>query len=66
MPIEERWDVKDGGKIFSNLSFGQIKRLIAKGIIKEDNLIWHSGLSGWRKAGEQEKLKPFLRELKQE
>ena len=64
--IEQRWDVRDGGKIFSHLSFGQITRLISKGLIKEDSLIWHSGLSGWRKAGEQEELKPFFQKLKKE
>lgn len=65
MATEERWDVKDGGKIFSHLSFGQIKRLIANGLIKEDHFIWHSGLSGWRKAGEQEELKPFFQKAKE-
>lgn len=65
MPVEERWDVKDGRKIFSYLSFSQIKGLISKGMLKEDNLIWHSGLSGWRKAGEQEELKPFFQKVKE-
>ena len=64
MAIEQRWDVKRESKIFSALSFGQVTRLIAKGLLKEDDLIWHSGLSGWRKAGEVEELKPFFQELK--
>lgn len=66
MPIEERWDVKDNGKVFSYLSLGRVKRLISKGIIKEDYLIWHSGLSGWRKAGEVDELKTLFQKVKEE
>lgn len=65
MPTEERWDVKRGGRIFSRLSFGQIKRSISKGIIKEDDLVWHSGLSGWLKAGEAKELRPFFQKVKE-
>lgn len=66
MAIEERWDVKRGGRIFSRLSFAQVKEFISRGALKEDDLIWHSGLSGWRKAGETEELKRFFQELKKE
>lgn len=57
MQIEERWDIKRDAKLFSRLSFGQVKRLISKGMIKEDDLIWHNGLSGWR-AGRAKALFP--------
>lgn len=61
---EERWDFKRDAKIFSYLRLGEMKRLIYKGLIKEDDLIWHPGLSGWRKAGDQEELRPFFDEIK--
>jgi len=48
-------------KYFTCLNFGQMTKLAATGRLKEDDLIWHSGLSGWRKAGEAEELKPFSR-----
>ena len=64
MPIEDRWDVKRAGRIFSRLSLGHVKRSITKGLIKEDDLIWHSGMSGWRKADESEELKPLFKKRK--
>ncbi|GEM_PF-3687508 len=61
---EQKWDIKQDCKIFSCLNFGQMTKLAATGRLKEDDLIWHSGLSGWRKAGEAEELKPFFQKLK--
>lgn len=61
---EKKWDVKREAKIFANLSFGIIKRMILKGKIKDDDLVWHAGMSGWRKAGEQEELKSLLNRSK--
>ncbi|MDO9542421.1 MAG: response regulator [Kiritimatiellia bacterium] len=57
---EKRWDVKREAKIIYGLRFDDIKRLILGRLIKEGDLIWHADLSGWRKAGEQEELKPFF------
>jgi len=58
---EKKWDVKRDAKIFCNLSFGAIKRMILGGVIKEDDLVWHTGMSGYRNAGEQEELIPLFR-----
>ena len=58
---EKRWDVKRDAKIFFNLSFGAIKEMILGGV-KEDDLVRHTGMSGWRKASEQEELKPFFKQ----
>jgi len=57
---EKRWDVKRDALRFPDLSFGAIKRMTLCGAIKEDDLVWHSGMSGWRKAIEQEELKPIF------
>ena len=57
---ERRWDVKRGATIVSSLGFGAIKRMITGGVIKEDDLVWHTGMSGYRKAGEQKELIPFF------
>ena len=61
---EQRWDVKRDALRFPGLRFGSIKSMVLKGAIKEDDLVWHAGMSGWRKAGEQEELKSFFKENK--
>ena len=60
---EQRWDAKRESTIVSNLSFGAIKRMILGGVIKEDDLVWHAGMSGYRKAREQEELTPLFNRL---
>ena len=60
----KRWDVKRDAKIFCNLSFGAIKEMILGGGVKEDDLVRHTGMSGWRKAIEHEELKAFFSEVK--
>jgi hypothetical protein len=57
---KKKWDVKGKTTIAYNLSFGSITNMILKGAIKEDDLVWHAGMSGWRKVGEQEDLKPIF------
>ena len=59
---EKRWDVKRDALRFPDLSFGAIKRMILCGAIKDDDFVWHSGMSGYRKASEQEELKSFFNE----
>ena len=66
MAIEEKWDVKKGARIFSRLTFAQVKGFISRGVLKEDDLVWHSGLSGWRKASDVEELKRFFQKLTKE
>ena len=61
---EKKWDVKRESTTVSNLSIGAIKRMILCGAIKDDDLVWHSGMSGYRKASEQEELKSFFSEVK--
>ena len=63
---EQRWDVKRDAKTFCNLSFDAIKQmiLVGGGGIKEDDLVRHTGMSGWRKAIEHEELKSFFSEVK--
>ena len=60
----KKWDIKMDSKAFSCLNFGQVSKAIAQGLLNEDHLIRHNGLSGWRKAGEAEELKPFFQKLK--
>ena len=59
---EKKWDVKRVSTIVSDLSIGAIKRMIRGGVIKDDDLVWHAGMSDYRKAGEQEDLKPLFNE----
>ena len=59
---EKKWDVKRESTTVSNLSIGAIKRMILGGVIKDDDLVWHTGMSGYRKAGEQEELKALFNE----
>jgi len=59
---EKSWDVKREATIISHLSFNSLNRMILKGLIKDDDLVWHAGLSGWRKAGEQEYLIPIFKQ----
>lgn len=63
---EKRWDVKRDALRFPDLSFGAIKRMILCGAIKDDDLVWHAGMSGYRKASEQEELKAFFLKRKNE
>jgi len=59
---KKRWDIKRDAKRFCNLSFSAIKEMILKSEVKEDDLVLHTGMSDFCKAGEQEDLKPFFKQ----
>ena len=61
-----RWDVRKDARIFSSLMLGDVKKWISKGNLKEDDLVWHAGLSGWRRASDQEELKSLFKKTKEE
>ena len=59
--VEMRWDIKRGANVYRQVSDDRIKLWIITGKIKAGEVVvWHTGLSGWRRPEELEELIPFL------
>ena len=58
------YDLKTDNKVCTPITASRMERWIAEGRVKEHHLVWRSGLSGWRRAGELEELKPLFRKAK--
>jgi len=59
------YDLKTDSKVYTPITSSRMERWIAEGRVKEDHLVWRSGLSGWRRAGDLEELKPLFEKAKQ-
>jgi len=59
--VEMRWDIKRGANVYRQVSDDRIKFWIITGKIKAGEVVvWHTGLSGWRRPEELEELIPFF------
>lgn len=54
------YDLRTDGKVYTLITARRMERWIFEGRVKEDHLVWRSGLSGWRRAGDLEELKPLF------
>ena len=59
------YDLKTDSKVYTPITLGRMERWIAEGRVKEHHLVWRSGLSGWRRAGDLQELKPLFRKAKE-
>ena len=58
------YDLKTDSKVYAPITAARMARWIAEGKVKEHHLVWRFGLSGWRRAGDLEELKPLFEKLK--
>ena len=54
------YDLKTNSKVYTPITMKRMERWIAEGRVKKDHLVWRSGLSGWRRAGDLKELKPLF------
>jgi len=58
---EMRWDIRRGASVYHDVSDTRIKIWIKTGKLKAgEAVVWHAGLSGWRKPEELEELRRFF------
>lgn len=58
------YDLKTDSKVITMITRSRMERWIAEGRVKEHHLVWRSGLSGWRRAGDLGELKPLFEKAK--
>ncbi|MDI6917846.1 MAG: DUF4339 domain-containing protein [Thermoplasmatales archaeon] len=54
------WELKKNGVIYMPLTTTRLKRWISEGRVNKDDPVWHSGFSGWKKAGDVKELRKFF------
>ena len=60
-PEETSWQLKKGRRTYLPIPARRLTRWISEGRVGENDLVWRSGFSGWKRVGDVEELKPFLK-----
>ena len=56
-PEETSWQLKKGRRTYLPVPTRRLTRWISEGRVTEDDLVWRSGFSGWKRVGDVEELK---------
>ena len=60
MALEETsWQLKKSRRVYLPVPTRRLQRWIEEGRVTEDDLVWRSGFSGWKRVGDVEELKRF-------
>lgn len=62
-PEETAWQLKKGRRVYLPIPARRLVRWISEGRVAEDDLVWRNGFSGWKRVGDVEELKPFLKKV---
>ena len=60
-PKETTWQLKKGRRTYLPVPTHRLTRWISEGRVDKDDLVWRSGFSGWKRVGDVDELKPFLK-----
>ena len=60
-PEETSWQLKKGRRVYLPIPTRRLERWISEGRVGEDDLVWRSGFSGWKRVSDVEELKSFLK-----
>jgi len=58
MVAKTSWQLKKGRRIYQPIPKRRLERWISEGRVGEDDLVWRTGFSGWKRVGDVEEFRP--------